>query len=226
MENKVEMPPTLLYDKIFGLFLGHDKIRPAMHTPFEINGKVYATDAFTLIRCDKSRCDFEVNNPYTPPNCEAIMPTPNLNVVLNIDKSIFEQYKTENELEYIGEDIECATCNGFGQVDWEYKNHTKTDDCPDCDGSGFEAEKKAVQTGRKTFGNFRVKLNDTHFRMDYFYKLIKVHDFLGDDIVLLYQSKPTDAVLFKVGDFEIIIMPCPLHDINDTEGVLEINTNI
>lgn len=211
-----------LLGDVFSLFCGTDTMRPDMQLPFEINGKIYATDAYTLIRCEKSHCDFEITNPHTPPNCEAVMPIPNTEKVLHIDKSVFEQYKTEDEYESIGEDVECKVCDGHGEVEWEFESYTKDDDCPACDGSGYEAEKKAVKTGRKTFGNFRVKLNETYFRMDIFYKLIKVRDFLGGEITLLYQSKPTSGVLFKIGFCEILLMPCLLHDIDDTDGILNI----
>ena len=62
---------------VFSLFLGEDKFRPAMHKPFEINGKVYATDAYTLVRTDKANIDFVLDNEHTPPNCEAVIPEVN-----------------------------------------------------------------------------------------------------------------------------------------------------
>jgi hypothetical protein len=211
----------MLYN-VFSLFVGDDSFRPVMHSPFEINGKVYATDSFTLIRCDKSYCDFEIANPHRPPDAEAVIPVPNTNQVLNIDKSVFEQYKTEDEYENTGEDVACKVCDGYGLVEWTFEHYYEEDDCPACDGSGFEEEEKAVKTGRKTFGMFRVKLNESYFRMDLFYKLVKAQDILGGDITLIHQSKPTSAVLFKVGFCEILLMPCLLHDIDDTDGILSI----
>lgn len=221
--NKEATPtPNVMLSEVFSLFTSHQILRPVMSSPFEINGKVYATDGFTLIRCDKSYCNFEITNPHTPPDCEAIMPTPNTESVLNIDKSVFEQYKTEDEYENIGEEIECKTCSGFGNVEWVFEGYTKDDDCPVCKGSGLEAEPQSVKTGRKTFGRLKVKLNETYFIIDHFYLLIKVRDILGGDITLLHQSKPTSPVLFKIGFCEILIMPCTHTDFVDTEEVLAI----
>lgn len=80
---------------LFTLFCRTDSDYTAMGKPFEINGRVYATDAYGLIRCDKSNCDFDITNKNTPPDCESIMPVSNIQVLDYIDKSIFEQYKTE-----------------------------------------------------------------------------------------------------------------------------------
>ena len=142
---------NMVLGDVFSLFCGTDNIRPDMHKPFELKGKIYATDSITLIRCDKSYCDFEINNPETPPDCERIMPDENCNKVLNIDKSIFDKYKNEPMYKYIGKDVECATCHGQGEVDWEFERHTKTFDCPACMGSGLSEEKKSVKIEEKKF---------------------------------------------------------------------------
>jgi hypothetical protein len=47
MENKKQM-----LGDIFSLFVGKDQYRPELHKPFQINGKLYATDAYALIRTD------------------------------------------------------------------------------------------------------------------------------------------------------------------------------
>lgn len=191
---------------------------PVMQLPFEINGKIYATDSYTLIRCNKSDCDFEINNPYTPPNCERVMPLAEIEKVLSIDKSTFEQYKVDV---YIDEDVECDICNGYGEVEWEFQGYTKEDECPACDGSGSKTKIKSVKTGKKIFGNFHVKLNETYFTINIFYKLIQARDFLGGEITLLYQANSKSAVLFKVGFCEILLMPYNF-DITDSDGVLNI----
>ena len=99
---------------VFSLFLGEDKFRPAMHKPFEINGKVYATDAYTLVRTDKANVDFVLENEHTPPNCEGVIPEVNTSLVLNVTKEMLEPLKTADEYEFAGKDIECETCEGSG----------------------------------------------------------------------------------------------------------------
>lgn len=206
----------------FSLFLGTDDLRPEMQNPFQINDKVYATDAYTLIRCDRSYCDFEVNNPHNAPNCEGVVPTPNTSEVLNLSKLDFDQFKTEDEYELTGEDIECKACDGTGLVDWEFEHYTKEDDCPVCEGTGYEEEKGSVKTCRKTFGHFLVKLNDTYFQMKNFYKLIQVQNILGGDITLMYQSSPSKGVLFKVGACEILLMPFLYNQYESVDGVIDV----
>lgn len=209
--------------EVFSLFVGKEKHRPVMHKPFEINGKVYATDARTLIRTDKANVDFEIDNEHTPPNCEAIIPEVNTSLILNITKEMFEPLKTEDEYEFEGEDIECETCDGSGEVEWEFEHYTRDFECPVCDGSGYLEEKRGEKTGRKTFGNCAVKLKGAYFNINIFYKLIKVRDVLGGEIELISYSKPTSGFFFKIGVCEILLMPIiNNNDDSDWDGVLNI----
>ena len=68
-------------------------------------------------------------------------------------------------------------------------------------------KKRGRKTGGKTFGNCVVNIKGVYFHVDKFYKLIKVRDILGGEIELISCSKPTRAVLFKVGVREILLMP-------------------
>lgn len=212
---------TLLGD-VFSLFLGDDKFRPAMHKPFEINDKVYATDAYTLIRTDKANIDFVLDNDHAPPNCEGVMPESNLNEVLTIEKEMFEPFKTADEYEFAGEDIECETCEGSGEVEWEFEHHTRNFDCPVCEGSGWSEKKRGRKTGGKTFGKSVVKVRDAYFYVSRFYKLVKVRDILGGDICLVAYKNKTSGVLFKVGNCEILLMPVLVESSNDYDAVLNI----
>lgn len=207
---------------VFSLFLGEDKFRPAMHKPFEINGKVYATDAYTLVRTDKANVDFVLDNEHTPPECERVIPEVNTSLVLNVTKEMFEPLKTADEYEFSGKDIECETCEGWGQVEWEFGHYTRDFDCPVCDGSGWSEKKRGRKTGGKTFGKCLVNIKGAYFHVDVFYKLIKVRDILGGEIELISYSKPTRAVLFKVGVCEILLMPVMYNDASNWEGVLNI----
>ena len=194
---------------IFNLFVSTDKLRPAMLSPFEINGKIYATNATVLIRCDKSHCDFEITNTEKAPDCERVIPAPNMDVVLNIDRSIFDTYKTEDEWV----EIECDTCDGEGQVEWEFQNYTEDFDCPVCKGDGIKSKHK---TGNKIFRDVGVKLNNSYINIPLFYKLIQIRDMLEEDIHLIYQENPTNPVLFKVGFCEILLMPY-MHNYDNKE---------
>ena len=51
-----------LLGDVFSLFCGTDAMRPVMLNPFMVGDKTYATDAYTLVRCDNDKIDFEFEN--------------------------------------------------------------------------------------------------------------------------------------------------------------------
>lgn len=199
--------PVSLSD-IFQMFVSPDDHLNALHAPFELNGRVYATDRHILIRTDKANIDFAIENPHIPPNCEAVIPPPNTSEIINVPKEPFEQLKTEEEYKLVGEKIVCRECEGEGEVEWEYKYYTKEDDCPECNGSGFEREKTKVKTGGKTYGNDSiVKIKDGYFDPKYVEKLPMLKDFTGSEIELISYNHPHKPIVFKIGKFEVLIMP-------------------
>lgn len=206
---------------VFALFIGKDKNYPVMHKPFEINGKAYATDAYTLIRTDKINIDFVLDNEHTPPDCDKFIPAVNTSLILNVTNEMLEPLKTEDEYEFIGEDIECETCKASGSVGWKFEDYTRDFDCPVCDGSGLSKMQRCRKTGRKTFGKYVVNIKGRHFYVSQFYKLIQVRDILGGDIELIgYPSQIRAGVLFKVDVCEILLMPTT----SDWDGILNVQT--
>lgn len=205
---------------VFSLFIGDDLLRPAMHKPFQINGKVYATDGYTLVRTYKTNIDFLLDNKNDPPNCEDVIPEINLNEVLIIEKEMFEPLKTEDEYEFSGKNVKCETCEGRAQVEWEFEHYTRDFDCPVCKGSGLSEQKQGRKTGGKAFGNYVVKVKDGYFDVTRFYKLVKVRDILGGDIRLVAYKSNTSPFLFQVGDCEILLMPLIFNSLEDYDGVL------
>ena len=135
---------------------------------------------------------------------------------------MLEPLKTADEYEFAGKDIECETCEGSGQVEWEFEHYTRDFDCPVCDGSGWSEKKRGRKTGGKTFGKCVVNIKGAYFHVDKFYKLIQVREILGGEIELISYSKPTSGVLFKVGVCEILLMPAMYGDASDWDGVLNI----
>lgn len=214
---------TMLGD-VFSLFCSDDELRPAMMKPFLQNGKVYATDPWTVIFANQNDIDFDYTNEYLEkaPNVEKVIPMPNTSKILNVKIEDFEKYKTEDEYEDTGEDIECKTCDGTGEVEWEFEMWTKDFDCPKCDGTGYSEEKKQRKTGNKTFGVYRVKMGEIYFDMKKFYRLLQVQNLLGCEIELIHSSSPTSIHCFNVGICTVCLMPCPLDRDDDCEGVLNI----
>ena len=210
---------------IFNLFVAISTSRPVMLKPFEYNGKVYATDAHALIRTDKANIDFVLENKYPALQLEAIIPASNTSEILRIKNEAFEPIKTEDELEYVGKDVECQKCDGCGDVDWEFEHWTKRFECPQCNGDGLSEKKRIVKTGKKTFGRSIVQLKEAYFNIGLFYSLVRVQDFVGAEIELVHYSDPKKAVLFRVGVFEVLFMPINIfpEQVANYDGVLMID---
>jgi len=208
----------------FELFFNSDHYRPVMNSPFTNNGKVCATNGYALIFCDKNDCDFEVNNVFQQdaPNIDSIIPTPNVSIPLNIKQSEFEELRTVDETETEGEDVECSTCDGEGEVEWSFKRWTEDFDCPACCGSGVKEFKKSIKTGRKIFKeNDLVKLGDVYFKMNLFYKLLQVQQIMGEEILQIYNGK-NNGRLFKVGTCHVLIMKWMHNGMDDEVNILEV----
>lgn len=199
MENSIEY--------IFKLFAEDDKnayceLRPFTFKPFEFNGKVYATDGEALISIDKKNIDFIIDNEYDSTNMEKVIPHENISEIINIEHPIewFEQFRTEDEFR---EEC-CAECDGAGGIKFlGIGKMVLYDMCDRCDGFGYIE----VKTGNKTFSNHYVKFKDSCIDIKLFYKLIQVRDFTNKEIELIYYSDEKSAILFRVGIFDVLLMP-------------------
>ena len=193
--------------KAFDLFLGTDELRPEFNNPFEINGFVYATNTHALIRTKKENIDFAFKNECKLPDVESVIPEINESLFMELKNEMFEILKTEVEYKMVGQDIECLTCDGSGEVEWEFEHYTKDFDCPKCHGSGYSAEKRKVKTGGKTFDFLNVKLKDSYFNINVFYLLIQAREILGGEIELINYKNQSSHTMFKIGVYEVLLMP-------------------
>lgn len=188
-------------EQAFDLFVSEDNRREQFKKPFLSDGYIYATDFHTLIRVSEKDCDFTVdlnNNPTL--NAGRITPASNVSIPLNIDID-FNKYKTEDALI----EVDCETCNGEGEVEWEYERWTKEEECPNCDGRGYFD--KIDPSAAKTFGKVEVKIDRCFFNMEYIQRLVQIKELLDEEIVLINKSHPAQPNLFKVGKCEVLIMP-------------------
>ena len=212
-------------EEIFRLFCAENELREVMKNPFhDENGRsVTATNGYCLIRCDKELVDFEVNNTFKAYNSDEVFQPFNLSKVINIDESVFEPYKTTKEFKRVGEDVVCRECKGEGEVMWEYERWEREFECPLCEGSGCESEKKSVPTGRMIVGfNQIIKFGDAYFNYGVFSKLIEAQKLIGSEIVLLNTPIAQKAACFKIGVYEILIMPTIKSDDNDDEKIIDL----
>jgi hypothetical protein len=194
--------------ELFSLFCGHDADKPVMFLPFESNGKIYATDAHKLIRVDSSLCEFALDNPHNPLNPGTIFPAENCNRIVATKIEDFDFLKTEDQFTKQGEDIECEECDGEGYVEWEYKHHVAEHECPVCKASGYSSEARLIPNGKKTFPNFAyVTIDGIFFNLNVLITLFKAQEIIGGEIVSLNKLEKGKAAMFKIGDYEFLIMP-------------------
>jgi hypothetical protein len=200
-------------NQAFEMFLGNDEMRPILNNPFILNGYTYATDSNVLIRTKNENIDFKFENKAEgkTPNAETLFKEKTLNKVMDFSGLDFESLKTADELIDSGEDIACEECEGEGEVEWKFEQHTNKFECPICDGSGFKEETKRIKSGNKTFeSNTYLKINNSFFYINIFYKLMKCAKLVGGDIVLTNGVQYSDPMIFEVGNCELMI--CPVND--------------
>ncbi len=215
MENKSGLK------QVFALFCTIDEFRPAYANPFVVNGKAYATDGHSLVRCESDKIDFQIESENKILHIEKVIPEENTSEVVDIDCIDWASLMTEDELVGDGKDVECGHCEGMGTCEdsFLYKKqfYSYEYDCPVCDGSGYEEEEGKIPTGDKTFPYAaKVKFKGAYFYAQLFYKLKKVKDLVGGDIKLIYYKSNLNCLMFSVGILEILIMPCTAPDGDDT----------
>lgn len=195
-------------EKLFKMFCGDDELRTKMLLPFEFNGKIYATDAHKLIRCDKSILEFKLTNKEKPLNAEAVIPKENCNRILKTKVEDFEQFKIVDDYDKVGKDLDCKECTGTGSVEWSYKNYEEEHDCPVCDGSGYSSESRLVPNGKKTFDKKAyLTIDGIFFNINLFMAIFEAQKIIGDEIISLNICTKTKPALFKIGNYEFVIMP-------------------
>ena len=223
MENTVENMQlsrndgnTMLGD-VFLSFVSQDD-KTNLTEPFKNGNTIFATDAHSLIYTSaENYYGFFVENDKTP-NCSKFLVEPNCNY--NIPITDLSEFKTEDEFDEVGENIECKVCDGYGEVEWEFDRYTKDDDCPACDGSGYSSETQKVPTGNKTFGTTYVKIKDVTFRIFEINRLFETAKKLNEEIVLINKPEKLSGFTFQLGKVNIMVMPC--YDVNSEDVVLNI----
>lgn len=190
-------------NKVLNLFVGDNEPKEWMNHPNEYQGNIYATNGAMIARISKDKTE-KVYPALDKASLSSVFPKPSTHKIIALQKSDFEKFKTADELNQIGLDIDCAECRGHGIVEWEYKKWQEDFDCPACHGKGyFDAEE--VLTGNKTFNaDAEVWIGLNKFNMRMFYTLVEASEILNESIYLLNLDDYRAS--FKIGDFEILIM--------------------
>jgi len=175
-----------------------------MRQPFIACGKQMYTDGYSMLVTNitnpslQDRSD-KVGGIYPQPN--------NCNVTYTIIQlsDVVSKIDLIDEVEMIGNDVDCLSCDGHGEVTWEFDGHEKEDDCPVCDGSGFSSEEKERITGNKVINNdAAIQVCYIKFRAKQIIRLLEACKTLKSDAVVIWKG--TDSALFKIGDCELLIM--------------------
>lgn len=216
----IEQTNKTTLQKAFELFYTTHILRPVMCAPFVVDDYTYATDSYTLIRCKSELIDFDFENKHEPLNLEGIINPENTNEPIPINNFDWETYKNTNEMIDSGEDVECGHCNAQGICDdtvyYKSKIYDIEYECPVCHGSGYEEETKQIPTGEKTFQpTALIALKDSKFYANKFYRLKQVSDLFNLPVVLIYYIAKNKASMFRIGNLEILIMPCSIDNNDD-----------
>lgn len=116
--------------------------------------------------------------------------------------------KCEKEDE-ITEGIECQTCKGCGNVEWEFETEDeiwhKNFDCPDCNGEG---RKFRQRTGKKIIPYYvEVRFGDKIIRANLVSKLIEIADVMGcSAIEMFFEHETSSYTIFRIDDLYVLIM--------------------
>ena len=192
MENKTKL------ETIFDMFCDKEIEGKNRHF-FHYKKNIFATNGISMIYCDESYLDFKTYNIILK---EFILDNflnikTDLNILLNIDKSIFDKFRKKNGIKYIN----CDVCDGSGEVEWNFKTYNKYFDCPKCDGEG----RKDYKTNQKTFEtNWGIFINESLFNIDSLYTLFEVKELMNEEVLLKYQEEK--FFLFKIGFLNIVLM--------------------
>ncbi|MGV0964937.1 hypothetical protein [Empedobacter falsenii] len=198
--------------EVFYQFVGNDELRPNMHAPFEVDGIVYATNAFSVIYTEKENCDFDYNENSIPRIKDVLPSQNNTNQLIDLKLSEFEEYLTEIETSLKQDSCECSECKGSGEVEWEYKYYSKEFECPKCEGFGTIEKSSEVPTGGKIYQEVAIKIKGHTFLLNRIIPLIKTADLLKKDIHLVYYpSEAYRALVFKIDFLTIVVMPFSNH---------------
>ena len=212
METESQNKNSVLQD-CFSIFCSKEIFRPVFQNPFELGDKTYATDSYTLIRCNSNKIDFKFENKHEllPVNAESVIPKINTSEVINLDNIDWVSLMSADETISDENEVECGHCDGEGtysdNLHYKGKWYDFEYECPVCDGSGYEEEEKQIPTGKKTFPqNAVIQFKDVYINANYFYKLRKVKDLLNHNIELISYGTQQNGILFRIDFVEILLM--------------------
>lgn len=193
-------------------------------SPFTDTGFLCATDAHILVRLkpDESFDLYGIENKAGKVKDELFVQNCSHDISVSDIREAISKIPVKDEDEM----IDCPECKGRGQVTWEYGRHRKSDDCPDCDGEGEVSTGKILKSVKQYLDCY-IKIKDGYFNGKYVERLIDICEFEQVDSVHLLKSNEFKNSCFKVGRFDVILMPMVVNKNEFNTGfdktVIEIN---
>jgi len=190
---------NLKNDYLIRMFTSSDNYRPAMMKVHCDNGFLYATNAHIVAKIKADLCvkKYEAVEKY--PNCEKVISDHKTTESKKVNvSSIFDELM-KIEVCFKPKMIECNECCGDGVLtcdhcDSEYK-------CKECDGTGEKEGTELELSGENNCTFFNRKYN-----LKYLDLIIRTAVYTGVKEIEVLNGRETGGTIFKVGDFEILLM--------------------
>lgn len=211
----------MIYDYIIKQFVGRDINKHSLHKPRLIDGYVYASDAYSLIRVPAEKCAMDYSGssefPVTATKIfEDITEAEPLRIGVDqlaktLAKALFDYQMNE-----------CEKCKGEGTIVCQCCGHEN--DCSHCNGDGHtdqvtdfawkhDSDIQSVRVGTRFFRPWLLdRLLQTAFALR------------ADHITMVNDRADTFNVMFTMCDVEIIICPQVPENVSVFSAELEVKT--
>lgn len=205
------------YLEILNLFVSSDNFRPGMCVPNIGDVWVSATDAVSLVFFKKEllpiNTNFETLGKYPDINKFTSMHQVQ-NDTLDIDKikSIISKCPLIEDYDEEGKEDICSECGGSRYVEFEYEANKSTyymnGECPICMGIGRTEQTIKTPNGKMVPNNeYYLQMGISFLSIYLVERLLKIQELIGDTIQIINHQEAHNAILFKIGEVKIIIMP-------------------
>lgn len=187
--------------QILDLFICEDSLREWMMQPFTYKDKIGATTAFEMVLLPNMGMDF----PSADDMVAKVMNfRPHKDMIYDVTD--FKKALKKMPFKMVPPTKECTECNGTGEIEWEYKSHTRNDKCPICDGEGYlraEGELIKVWIDCKT-----IMIDDGSITATRLEKVVQVAELLNvTNVKLINHPHQSAAYVFEVGEAVVLSMP-------------------
>lgn len=200
-------------DELLQMFVCTDDMRAKLMKPWIERDNIFASESHICIRtkmgvndnADYPRFDDGKTNQLFPVSIAGA----DGKLSFKILENALSYAPMVDEMDWVGEDIECEECGGTGQVHWDYRCWTRAFDCPVCDGTGYSSQSKQVATGKKVVDpEACVAIESVCFRACFLNMLLEAMKFLHCEDVSVTLTGPSFAARFELTyNTDIIIMP-------------------